>query len=70
MRGAGTSTPTATITSSIDTDTPLRDTIPGSVLLNLNGQMVGFERYDRRTGAETNYTAINVLKREFPGFLE
>lgn len=48
----------------VQTDTPLRDTIPGSILINLNGAMLGFEIYDRTNGQESSYTAVGILKKE------
>ncbi|HLP43948.1 MAG TPA: serine protease [Candidatus Nanoarchaeia archaeon] len=48
----------------IETDTPLRDTLAGSILLNLNGDLVGFENYDVSSGRESVYSAINLLKQE------
>ncbi len=56
--------------STIHTDSPLRDTIPGSILLNLNGAMIGFELYDRTTGAESAYDAIGLLKKTQSQFFE
>jgi S1-C subfamily serine protease len=65
-----TSTPVVKVNSSIVTDAPLRDLVPGSILVNLNGQVVGFESYDSRTGDENTYTALNIHKMEFPGFFD
>jgi hypothetical protein len=56
--------------STIHTDSPLRDTIPGSILLNLNGAMIGFELYDRTSGVESAYDAIGLLKKTQSQFFE
>jgi hypothetical protein len=56
--------------STIYTDSPLRDTIPGSILLNLNGAMIGFELYDRTSGVESAYDAIGLLKKTQSQFFE
>ncbi len=55
---------------SVETDTPLRDLVPGSILLTLNGEIVGFENFGQGTNVETLYTSIVVLRRENPSFFE
>jgi putative serine protease PepD len=67
--GNATST-TSSVVSAIETDTPLRDSVAGSILLNLNGEMIGFENYDRATGQEDLYSAIGSIRREKPSFFE
>lgn len=67
IKNNGTTTKTVTI---IETDTPLRDGIAGSILLNLSGTMVGFEDFEPNQARETIYTAIGVVKRENPSFFE
>ncbi len=59
-----TATSTAVVVG-LQTDTPLLDYTPGSILLNLNGDLVGFELYSQ-TGNESSYTAMNVFKNEHP----
>lgn len=66
---AGSATSTK-IVSSFETDTPLRDLTPGSILLNLNGQMVGFEDMNTAANQENLYTAIGLIQRESPSFFE
>lgn len=64
---------TATSTSvvvGLQTDTPLIDATPGSVLLNLNGDLVGFESFSTSFGGESAYTAMNVFKKEYPEFFQ
>lgn len=56
--------------SSIVTDTPLRDGLPGSVLLNLNGNVVGFEEYDAAQNIETLYVSINTIRRDNSKFFD
>lgn len=59
-----TATSTA-IVIGLQTDTPLIDLTPGSILLNLNGDLVGFESYSP-TGNESTYTTMNLFKNEHP----
>lgn len=64
---AATSTRTISV---VETDTPLRDTVAGSALLNLNGDMIGFENFEPNLKIESGYAAINVAKREHPEFFD
>lgn len=64
-----TATSTKSVTS-IETDTPLRDLVAGSILLNLNGSMLGFESFDRTNNSENIYASINSIKKEKPEFFE
>jgi len=54
----------------IETDTVLKDGISGSVLLNLNGEIAGFENYDPIRGIESTYTSIHIIKNENPEFFD
>lgn len=57
--------------SSFVIDTPLRDGIPGSILLNLNGAIVGFENLEILTqGGESLYILINDIKKAYSAFFE
>lgn len=47
----------------IETDAPVRDSIPGSILLNLNGDLVGFEDFDSGSQTENFYSGINIIRR-------
>lgn len=67
--GNSTTTPsTVKMIQTIEIDTPLHDGIPGSVLVTLNGTLVGFENMDLRNGNEFNYSAINYVRRTDPSF--
>jgi len=61
---------TAQSTASLETDTPLRDLIAGSVLINLKGEVVGFENFEASTNREDVYTAITSIKTANSGFFE
>ncbi len=67
-RTTATTTATTKTVSEIETDTPLRDSISGSILLNLNGEMVGFENYDASRMLETSYIPISQIRRDNPTF--
>jgi S1-C subfamily serine protease len=67
---AGETASSTRATASIEIDTPLRDLIAGSILINLNGEMVGFENYDAVSGRESLYTAINIIKGANSGFFQ
>lgn len=51
---------------SLVTDTPLHDFVPGSVLLTLNGDIVGFENYIVEQGLENTYSALNLIREDNP----
>ncbi len=61
---AGQTSTSTKVNATIETDSPLKDLLPGSILLNLNGALVGYESYDPDTGKEGLYTAINLIKQE------
>lgn len=61
---------TTKVASAVEIDTPLRDLIAGSILLNLNGEMIGFENFEPVENRETFYAAIGVIKRENSKFFE
>lgn len=65
-----TNTPAVRTTASLETDTPLKDLIAGSVLINLKGEVVGFENFETGTNRESVYTAINIIKSANTGFFE
>jgi hypothetical protein len=54
-------TSTSPQTVSLETDTPLRDLVAGSILINLKGEVVGFENFDAAANRESLYTAINRI---------
>ncbi len=68
--GAENASTTSSSVVSLETDTPLRDSAPGSILLNLSGLLVGFENYTATQNIETLYTAINEIKRENPTYFD
>ncbi len=68
-QNSGQATSTKVI-DTIETDAALRDGIPGSILLNLNGEIAGFENFDAARGLESIYTSINIIKNENPSFFE
>lgn len=55
-------TGTTTKITNVEIDVPLNDLIPGSLLLNLSGQIIGIEDYDFVTGQENDYLAISPIR--------
>ncbi len=58
---------TTSIVSSIETDVPTKDIVPGSPLFNLSGSVVGFELAG---DISKTFTSINILKRELPTLVQ
>ncbi len=61
---------TTKVVSMVETDAPLRDLMPGSILLNLSGFMVGFENFAQTTNGESLYNSIASIRREKPEYFE
>lgn len=56
--------------SEIESDSALRDSFAGSILLNLSGDVVGFENSDAGFSGENSYTAINIIRRDQPSVFQ
>ncbi len=61
VANSATATSTRTVTS-IESDTPLKDGLAGTLLLNLSGQLVGIKEWKPDTLSEGKFTPINVFK--------
>lgn len=46
----------------ITTDSPLKDGLPGTLLINLSGQLVGIKVWQPDTANESQFTPINAVK--------